>query len=275
MPHAIWSGSISFGLVNVPVKLVSAVAKKDIHFHQLHDADGVRVQLKRVCPADGKEVPYENIVKGYEVSRDSYVVIRQDELDALDPKASRTIDIQTFADLSEIDPIYFEHAYYLIPEEGAAKAYTLLIQAMKNLRKVAIGTVVIRGKQYLAAMRPMGRVLCMNTMLYADEVVPAGQLEQLPTPDIQPDARELAIAEEIINSQVEKLDLRKYEDDHRRRVADLIARKAAGEEVTVQPVAEEEGAKVLDLMAALEASLAARKESQSTTEQPIRKGSRD
>lgn len=260
MPQAIWSGSISFGLVNVPVKLVSAVAKKDIHFHQLHDADGVRVQLKRVCPADGQEVPYENIVKGYEISSDTYVIVRPEEMDALDPKASRTIDIQTFADLSEIDPIYFEHAYYLIPEEGAAKPYTLLLQAMKNLRKIAIGTVVIRGKQYLAALRPIGRVLCMNTMLYADEVVPAGRLEQLPAPGTQPDERELAIAEEIINFQVEKLDLSKYKDDHRRRLADLIARKAAGDKTAVQAVVKERGAKVLDLMAALEASLATQKE---------------
>src|SRR3954469_3601201 len=174
MPRAIWSGAISFGLVNVPVKLFAAVSPKDIHFHQLHDADGVRIQQKRVCPADGQEVPYENIVKGYEIAPDKYVVITPDELEALDPKKTRSIDIEDFVDLDEIDPLYYEHPYYLVPDTGASKAYKLLLQALGDSGKVAIARVVIRQKEYLTAIRPGGEhgdVLTMETMLFADELI--------------------------------------------------------------------------------------------------------
>src|SRR5919109_440785 len=137
MARSIWRGAISFGLVNVPVKLYSAVSKKTVRFNQLHDEDGQRIQMKRVCPADGEEVPYENIVKGYEISPDRYVVITQEELEAVEPKKTRAIDIEDFVDLEEIDPIYFEHPYYLVPDKGAAKAYGLLIKAMRESGKVA------------------------------------------------------------------------------------------------------------------------------------------
>ena len=273
MSRSMWSGSISFGLVNVPVKLYSAVAKKDIHFHQLHDLDGVRLQLKHVCPADGREVPFENIVKGYEISRDRYVVVTPEELEALDPKAGRTIDIQEFVDLNRIDPIYFEHSYYLVPGTGAAKAYALLLTAMKNKGKVAIARVVIRNKQYLAAIRPMNQVLSMVTMLYADEVVPYEELEERPAADVKIDQRELALAEQIVSSQAGEFDPRKYRDDYRERVVDLIERKAAGQEIAVQPVIEEPGAKVVDLMSALEASLAAIKEKSGAKNGPDKKKS--
>src|SRR3954449_7025610 len=129
MPRSIWSGAISFGLVNVPVKLYSAVSRKTVRFHQLHDADQVRIQQKRICPADGEEVPYDNIVKGYEISPDKYVVIEPEELEALDPDATRTIDIEDFVDLDDIDPIYLDHPYYLAPNTGAAKSYKLLLEA--------------------------------------------------------------------------------------------------------------------------------------------------
>src|ERR687888_903662 len=176
MPRSIWSGAISFGLVNVPVKLYSAVSRKNVRFHQLHDKDGVRIQQKRVCPADDEEVPYDNIVKGYEISPDRYVVIEPDELEALDPKKTRSIDIQDFVDLDEIDPLYYEHPYYLAPDTGAAKAYKLLLEALKATNKVAIARVVIRSKEYLTAIRPAGDVLTMETMLFADELIDPGEL---------------------------------------------------------------------------------------------------
>ena len=146
MPRSIWTGAISFGLVNVPVKLYSAVSKKTVRFHQLHEADGVRIQQKRVCPADGEEVPYDEIVKGYEISPDRYVVISPDELEALEPRKTKTIDIEDFVDLAEIDPLYYDHPYYLLPGQGAQKPYKLLVEAMRQANKVAIARVVIRTK---------------------------------------------------------------------------------------------------------------------------------
>src|SRR5256884_3497119 len=144
MARSIWRGAISFGLVNVPVKLYSAVSKKTVRFNQLHDEDGERIQQKRVCSKDGEEVPYEHIVKGYEISPDRYVVITPEELEALDPKKTRTIDIVDFVDLDQIDPIYFDHPYYLVPGPGGERAYELLRKAMEDAGKVAIGKVVIR-----------------------------------------------------------------------------------------------------------------------------------
>src|SRR4051812_41105728 len=152
MPRSIWSGAISFGLVNVPVKLYSAVSRNTVRFHQLHDSDHVRIQQKRFCPADGEEVTYEHIVKGYEIAPDRYVVITPEELEALDPKKTRTIDIEDFVDLAEIDPIFYDHPYYLMPDKGAAKAYKLLVQAMTEAGKVALARVVLRQKESLVAI---------------------------------------------------------------------------------------------------------------------------
>jgi DNA end-binding protein Ku len=256
MARSIWRGAISFGLVNVPVKLYSAVSKKTVRFNQLHDADGVRIQQKRVCPADGEEVPYENIVKGYEIAPDKYVVITPEELEALDPKKTRTIDIEDFVDLDDIDPLYYEHPYYLVPDTGAAKAYTLLLDALRDTNKVAIARVVLRSKEYLTAIRPAGDVLTMETMLFADELVPSDRLDELPDEDARATDRELAMARQLIESQATEFDPSKYRDEYRERVLDLIERKAQGEDVSVQPDVEEPAA-VPDLMAALEASLAA------------------
>ena len=256
MARSIWRGAISFGLVNVPVKLYSAVSKKTVRFNQLHDADGVRIQQKRVCPADGEEVPYENIVKGYEIAPDKYVIITPEELEALDPKKTRTIDIEDFVDLDEIDPLYYEHPYYLVPDTGASKAYRLLLDALRDTNKVAIARVVLRSKEYLTAIRPAGDVLTMETMLFADELVPSDRLDELPDDDTRASDRELAMARQLIESQATEFDPSKYRDEYRERVLDLIERKAQGEDVSVQPDVEE-ATEVPDLMAALEASLAA------------------
>ena len=256
MARSIWRGAISFGLVNVPVKLYSAVSKKTVRFNQLHDADGVRIQQKRVCPADGEEVPYENIVKGYEIAPDKYVIITPEELEALDPKKTRSIDIEDFVDLDEIDPLYYEHPYYLVPDTGAAKAYRLLLDALRETNKVAIARVVLRSKEYLTAIRPAGDILTMETMLFADELVPSENLDELPDDDTRATDRELAMARQLIEAQATGFDPTKYRDEYRERVLDLIERKAQGEDVSVQPDVEEP-TEVPDLMAALEASLAA------------------
>src|SRR3990172_10454384 len=163
MARAMWSGSISFGLVNVPVKLYTAVSKKDVRFHLLHDRDGVRLQQKRVCPADGEEVAFENVVRGYEIAPGQYVVLTAEELAAADPKATRAIEILDFVDLEDIDPIYFERPYYLVPQKTSGKAYALLLESMNRLKKVAVARVVIRERQHLVAIRPMGRLLVMST----------------------------------------------------------------------------------------------------------------
>ena len=255
MARAIWSGAISFGLVNVPVKVYSAVSRKTVRFHQLHDKDGVPIRQKRVCPADDEEVPYEHVVKGFEIAKDQYVVIAPEELEALDPKKTRSIDIQEFVRLEEIDPIYYDSTYYLAPAVGAEKAYGLLLKAMSEAGKVAIGRVVLRTKEYLAAIRPADDVLVMVTMLFGDEVVNPDRLDELPARDGKAGKREVEMAQRLIESLSVEFDPGRHHDEYRERVLDLVERKAAGEEISVAPAEREEGP-TPDLMAALEASLA-------------------
>ncbi|MDX6667307.1 MAG: end-binding protein Ku, partial [Solirubrobacteraceae bacterium] len=217
---------------------------------------------KRVNPQTGEEVPYEQIVKGYEISPDQYVVITPDELEALDPEKTRTIDIEGFVDLEEIDPIYFDHPYYLVPDTGADKAYNLLREAMDKAGKVAIARVVIRSKESLVAIRPAGSVLQMSTMLFHDEVVPPESIGELPdtkAKDAKANKRELEMAEQLIASLSEDFEPEKYRDEYRDRVLDLIERKAEGQEIAIQPPAEAP-TKVPDLMAALEQSINAAKQ---------------
>jgi DNA end-binding protein Ku len=254
-----WSGAISFGLVNVPIKLYSAVSKKTVRFHQLNGETGSRIAQKRVDSVTGEEVPYENLVKGYELTKDRYVLITPDELETLEPEKSRTIDIEDFVDLSEIDPVYYDHPYYLVPDKGAAKAYGLLLNAMKESGRVAIARVILRSKEQLVAIRPghEGTVLLMETMIFADEVVPTGDIDGLPeAEELQVSEREVAMAQQLIESLVTDFEPARYKDEYREKVLELIERKAAGEEIAVQPEAPKPK-KVPDLMAALEASLAA------------------
>lgn len=255
MPRAIWSGSVSFGLVNVPVKLTTATSPKDVRFHQLHDEDGGRINQKRVCSIDGEEVEYGHIVKGYDLGGGRYVTITPEELAALDVEASRTIDIEEFVDLSEIDPIYFEHSYYLVPDGRAEKPFALLVETMSRTGKVAIGRFVLRTKQYLATMRARDGVLILSTMLFADEVVDPAELDVPSASDMQPSDRELKMAEQLVESLSGPFDPAKYHDDYREKVMELIDAKAEGEEI-VAPEAPSAPAPVVDLMAALEESLA-------------------
>jgi DNA end-binding protein Ku len=257
MPRAIWTGAISFGLVNVPVKLYSATSPKSVRFHQLSSKTGARIKQKRVDSTTGEEVPYEEIVKGYEITPDRYVLVTPEELEQLDPKATKTIDVEDFVDLEEIDPIYYDHSYYLAPTAGGAKAYRLLLDAMRESGKVGICKVVLRSKQQLAALRPTGEVLTLSTMLFGDEVLAPDRLDELDAvADSEASDRELAMANQLIESLSTEFDPSKYHDEYRERVLELIERKASGEEIAVQPEAEEPAA-APDLMAALEASLAA------------------
>jgi DNA end-binding protein Ku len=253
-----WSGTVTFGLVSVPVKLYSAVKQKDVRFHLLHDQDGARIQERRVCSAEGKEVPYEHVVKGYEVSRGQYVVVTKEELAALDPKATRTIDIEDFVDLAEIDPVYYDHTYYLAPDRGGAKAYALLREAMEKMKKVAIARVVLRTKQYLCAIRPLGPALALSTMLWADEVLPASQLEGVSSAQPKAREKELAMAQQLIETLVTDFQPDKYRDDYREQVLAMLERKAQGKQIVTAPE-EARPAKVIDLMDALKASLASGK----------------
>jgi DNA end-binding protein Ku len=255
MPRPIWSGAISFGLVTVPVKLVTATRSQDVRFHQLEEGTGSRIRYRKVSEGSGEEVPAERIVKGYELSPGQYVVVDEDEMAALAPKATRAIEIEDFVDLEQIDPIYFEQPYYLVPDRAAGKPYRLLLQAMTELNKVAIGRLVMRGKEHLVAIRPLDGMLCIETMRYPDEVVPADKLEGLPEAESEPTKRELEMARQLVESLAADFEPEKYHDQYRETLLELIDRKAAGEEIVAEPLVEEP-AKVVDLMAALEASLA-------------------
>ncbi len=260
MPRAIWSGAISFGLVNIPVKLYSAVSRKTVRFNQIDAESGQRIRQQRVNPETGEEVSYEQIVKGYEISPDQYVTISNEELDALEPQKTRTIDIEQFVDLEQIDPIYYDHPYYLAPDKGAAKAYKLLLDAMEQADKVGIARVVIRSKENLVALRSYNGAITMETMLFPDEVVEPSTIEDLGAVDgdVKTTKRELDMAKQLIESLSGDFDPSGVRDEYRDRVLDLIERKAAGETITVE-APEPERKEAPDLMAALEASIASSK----------------
>jgi DNA end-binding protein Ku len=261
MPRSIWTGAISFGLVTVPVKLYSAVNRKTVRFHQLSGRTGVRIAQKRVDPQSGAEVPYEDIVKGFELAPDRYVVVEPSELDTLQPKKTKTIEIEDFVELTQIDPIYYDHPYYLVPGAGGAKPYRLLLEAMAETEKIAMARVVIRSKEQLVALRAMGDVLEMATMLFADEILPPDRLEELPDlKEVKTTKREVEIAKQLIGSLAGDFEPEKYRDTYRDDVLALIERKAEGKEIAVQPEAEEVPGPAPDLMSALKASLEAVRE---------------
>jgi DNA end-binding protein Ku len=258
MARSIWTGAISFGLVTVPVKLYSAVNRKTVRFHQLSGKTGVRISQRRVDPTTGDEVAYEDIVKGFELTPDRYVVVEPGELETLQPKKTKTIEIEDFVELADIDPIFYDHPYYLAPGTGGAKPYRLLLDAMRDTGRVAIARVVIRQKEALVALRPMrdDHVLGMSTMLFPDEIVDPDNIDELgAAAEVETTGRELDIAKQLIESLAGPFDPDKYRDTYRQDVLDLIERKAAGEEIAVQPAADEEAEPVPDLMAALKASL--------------------
>lgn len=258
MARAIWSGTISFGLLNVPVKLYSAVARRGISLRELRESDGARIRHRRVAEGTDEEVPYEEIVKAYELAPDRYVPITKDEMAAIAPEKTRAIEVQDFVDLEEIDPIYFDSPYYLGPADGAEKAYSLLVRAMEESGKVAVARFVFRNKEHLAVLRPGGGVLTLTTMRFADEVVPPSELDVLPSEQPKIGEREVEMAEQLIESLTRDFDPDQYHDEYREQLLSLIERKAEGEDVLSAPTADEpEPTAAPDLMAALEQSIAA------------------
>ncbi len=257
MARAIWSGSISFGLVSIPVRLYSAVSRKTVRFNQIDSSTGARVKQKRVSAADGEEIPYERIVKGYELPSGEYVTISDEEMAALDPEAVRTIDIDEFVDLADIDPVFYDNAYHLVPDAVTAKPYKLLATAMEQAGKVGICHFVMRSKQYLAAVRPKDGRLLLSTMVYADEIVEHSEIGGFDhLADIEMDEREQKMAEQLIATLEADFDPSKYTDTYRAAVLDLIERKAAGESPSVVSSPAPTSDTVIDLMAALEKSVA-------------------
>jgi len=261
MARAIWSGTISFGLLNVPVRLYSAVARRNIALREIRESDSSRIKHKRVAEGTDEEVPYENIVKAYELSPGQYVPLSKDEMAALAPEKTRAIDVQDFVDIEEIDPMYFDSPYYLGPAEGAEKAYSLLAAAMQSSGKAAIARFVFRNKEHLAAIRASDGVLTLTTMRFHDEVVPPSELDDA-LPDKAPKVakREREMAEQLIDSLSTEFEPSGYRDEYREQLLSLIERKAEGKEIVAPEAEEPKATKAPDLMAALEESIAAVKE---------------
>jgi DNA end-binding protein Ku len=251
VPRSLWTGSIAFGLVNIPVHLYTALAPKEVRFHLLHEKDGGRIQQQRVCSIDEAVVPWDEIAKGYEIARGRHVVVTQDELEAIDPKATHTIDIDRFVALAEIDPIYYETTYHVVPQEGAGRAHALLLEAMETQGRVAIARMVLRTKQHLCALRPMAKGLVLSTMQYADEIVPLADIA--PPTRAQPSERELRLANQLVDALTAPFEPDTYEDEYRAKVLELVEKKAKGEAIVAAPAPAEP--EVIDLAEALARSL--------------------
>jgi DNA end-binding protein Ku len=255
MPRAMWKGAISFGLVTIPVSVYPATEEKGLKFNQLHDEDGGRIRYKRVCEKDGEEVSFEHIVKGYEVEKDRYVVLTDEDFDAVPVESSRAIDIERFVDLDDIDPVMFKKSYYLIPEETGAKAYALLREAMSEDGRVGIAKVSFRDKEHLAALRFKDDAFVLETMYWPDELREAdfggvdvgGKVTD----------QEMAMARQLIESLAGAWEPEQFSDEYREGLLEIVEAKLRGQEIEV--VAPEPTAKVVDLMEALKASVAAAK----------------
>lgn len=253
-----WKGTLNFGLVSVPVKLYSAVVHRDVHFHQLHGRDHARIVQRRFCSAEEEEVQYSEIVKGYELAPGRYVVVEAEEIAALEPSFTRTIDIEDFVQMEEIDFIYLDRPYFLVPNRGGARSYRLLLEAMRETGKVAIGRIVLRSREQLVAIRPRQDALLMFTMNFGDEIQRPSSFEELAEIDLDVEVaeRELEVARKLVDSIAREFDIDNYRDTYREALLDLIDRKASGEQVVLEPPARNEALQSPDLMSALEASLA-------------------
>jgi DNA end-binding protein Ku len=255
MARSMWKGTLAFGLVSVPVKLYSAVSERNVRFHQLHAPDHARIVQKRYCAAEDKEVPYGEIVKGYEIAPGRHVIIEAEELATLEPAFTRTIEIEDFVQMEEIDPILFDRPYYLVPDRSGARSYRLLLQAMLDTNKIAIGKVVLRSRQQLVAIRPREDALVMTTMNFGDEVLPTAELPELHEEHVELSDKELEIAHRLVDSIVRPFDVANYRDTYREALLNLIDHKASGEQIVPEPPAHEQPLEAPDLMSALEASI--------------------
>jgi DNA end-binding protein Ku len=261
MARAIWSGTISFGLLNVPVRMFSAVARRNIALREIRESDSAKIKHRRVAEGTDEEVPYENIIKAYELSPGQYVPLGKDDLAALAPEKTRAIDVQDFVDIEEIDPMYFDSPYYLGPADGAEKAYSLLASAMESSGKAAIARFVFRNKEHLSAIRASDGVLTLTTMRFHDEVVPPSDLDDA-LPDKKPKVakKERQMAEQLIDSLSTEFEPNSYRDEYREQLLSLIEQKAEGKEIVAPEAEEPKATKAPDLMAALEESIAAVKD---------------
>jgi DNA end-binding protein Ku len=249
MPRSIWTGSISFGLVSVPVKLFTATESKELKFHFLDRRDMSPIGYDKVSKETGKHVDADEIVRGFEVRNGSFVELTDEDIDRLDIELTHSIDICDFVSIDEIDPIYFRKAYYLLPQDGAEKPYRLLVRALAETGRVAIAKVVIRNKQHLACVRPVGKTLVLETMYYADEI---REPEEAPAPQVR--AAEVEMAKTLIENLAAKWEPTKYHDRYRNQLLDLLEKKADGEPLP-EPTPDE-GGEVVDLMEALRRSVA-------------------
>jgi DNA end-binding protein Ku len=254
MPRPIWSGSLSVGLVNVPVKLMSATRDLGVHFNQLHEKDKSRIEVRRVCTEENEEVPWEEVARGYELESGELIMLTDEELEAADPKKTRTIDIEAFVDLEEIDPVFFDHPYYLVPDsnEAAVRAYHLLRNVMERSDQVAIARFVLRTKEYLVAVRTRGEAITLTTMLFHDEVRSPDEVGIDKLPKAKP--KEVEQAVKLVKALQRDFDPANYDDEHRNRLLALIDKKRKGQEIEI-PDEPEAPKPVPDLMAALEASI--------------------
>jgi DNA end-binding protein Ku len=269
MPRTIWKGALNFGLVNVPVGLYSATQDKTVHFNQFEEGTSDRIRYRKVNERTGLEVPAAKIVKGYDLGGGEYVLLTEDELDAAEPEKSRLIEITDFVDLDQIDPIFYRSTYYLAPEgEAANKAYALLRQVMREANKVAIGTVVMRNKEYPVAIRPDDQVLKLETMYFADEIrSPEKDLPELPDADEVTD-REVQMAGLLLESMESEWNPEKYQDTHRLQLEAIIEAKRQGNEIVTGVDAEPRSTKVVDLMEVLSASIDSVKSGRKTVKKP-------
>jgi DNA end-binding protein Ku len=259
MARSLWSGSLSFGLVNVPVVIVTAVRDLDLHFRQLHEKDGAPIEVQRWCSKEEVEVPYEEITHAYELDDGGQVIVTDEELEAIEPRRTRTIDIESFVDLAEVDPIYFDHPYFLIPaaeDDGSRRAYRLLVDVMARTERAALGRFVMRAKEYLAIVRAHDRALMLSTMLFADEVRATKEIDAATQKSHKPSAQELKAAVAVIEELSGDWEPGEWKDRYRRRLQDVVSRKRKGQTVKVPEPREAAPEEAPDLMAALEQTLA-------------------
>jgi DNA end-binding protein Ku len=256
--RSLWSGSLSFGLVNVPVAMLSGVRDRDLHFRHLHEKDGAPVEVQRWCSKEDVEVAYEEIAHAYELEDGGQVIVTDEELEAIEPRRTRTIEIEQFVELADVDPIYFDHPYFLVPasdDEGSTRAYRLLAEVMSRASRAALGRFVMRTKEYLAIVRAREHALTLSTMLFADEVRPAGDVEAARQKSHQPSADQLRAAVAVIDELATEWQPDKYKDHYRRRLSDVVSRKRKGQTVKAPAKEREASSEAPDLMAALEQTL--------------------
>jgi DNA end-binding protein Ku len=259
-----WSGSISFGLVNIPIRLYAATRNKDVRFHLLHEKDKSRLQEKLYCPTDEEEVSRQDVVKGYEISKNQHIVVSQEEISSLAPKATHAIELMNVVDIQQIDPMYFDRPLYVIAEERAGKAYYLLLEALRSAKKGAVAKFVMRNKEHIGVLRPIKNVLCLEIMHFADEIIPVSELGvSTENPGIR-DA-EVKMALQLLESLESDFKPQELHDDYREALLKLIQKKAEGQEIVTQPETHEDEPEVIDLMTALKKSVAQAQQRQKNT----------